>query len=390
MGLIEFLKNKLIGRESYEISGKTFEEFLQSDTAYSKFHLTEIALFTAVDLIARTLAKCEFVTVENHKEVQKAEYYLWNYAPNKHQTKTEFIIEAVAKLILQNELLIFETSDGQLLCADNFARTERAVLEDTFSNIYARGMTFQYTLRSSDVIYLRYNNSSIKQLLAEMCAAYSELMQDAVERYNKETGHKVVLELGTTMNGDKNFNEQLNQWMATHVRKFFSEKNAVLPLYKGFKYTEPTTDAKNKAVSEVNDLKQLKAEALGTVGNALHIPPAVISGEASMLSDATESFISSAVDPIAQMFSQAISEKRYGEKEFIRGNYLMVDTTYARHIDAISGAVNLDKAIACGVLNPYKAQRYCHQLPCEESWAKEYYITKNYQSSELALKGGEE
>ena len=164
MGLIEFLKNKLIGRESYEISGKTFEEFLQSDTAYSKFHLTEIALFTAVDLIARTLAKCEFVTVENHKEVQKAEYYLWNYAPNKHQTKTEFIIEAVAKLILQNELLIFETSDGQLLCADNFARTERAVLEDTFSNIYARGMTFQYTLRSSDVIYLRYNNSSIKQL----------------------------------------------------------------------------------------------------------------------------------------------------------------------------------------------------------------------------------
>jgi HK97 family phage portal protein len=390
MGFIEFIKHKLIGRESIEISGKTFEEFLQNDEAYSKFHLTEIALFTAVDMIARTAAKCEFVTVENHREVQHSEYYLWNYRPNKHQSKTEFITEAVARLILQNELLIFETSDGQLLIADSFARNERAVLDDVFTNVFARGLTFTRPMYERDVLYLRYNNGSVRNLLTRMCAAYGELMQNAAERYSNETGHKVVLELGTTMNGDKAFNDQLNEWMNQHVRRFFSEKNAVLPLYKGFKYTEPTKDAKNKAVSEVNDLKQLKAEAMHTVGNALHIPPAVIEGDASMLSDAMTALIGNAVEPIVEMFAQEITEKRYGEKEFRRGSYLTIDTTWARHIDAIHDAVNIDKAIACGVINPHKAQRYCHQLPCDEAWAKEYYITKNYQNAQSALKGGDE
>ena len=126
------------------------------------------------------------------------------------------------------------------------------------------------------------------------------------------------------------------------------------------------------------------------MGNAFHIPPAVINGEASMLSEATEAFIGNAVDPVANMLAEAATIKRYGEQEFLKGNYILIDTTYARHIDAISGAVKIDKSIACGVLNQHKAQRYCNMLPCEEPWAKEYYITKNYQSMESSQKGGDE
>ena len=46
MGLIEFLKNKLIGRESYEISGKTFEEFLQIEKNFnvSDFDIVQMAV----------------------------------------------------------------------------------------------------------------------------------------------------------------------------------------------------------------------------------------------------------------------------------------------------------------------------------------------------------
>ena len=91
---------------------------------------TELALFTTIDLIARSLAKCEFVTVENHKEVNKHEYYLWNYKPNIHQTKTEFVCDAVSNLIFKNECLIFETTDHQLLVADGFSKQEYAVFED--------------------------------------------------------------------------------------------------------------------------------------------------------------------------------------------------------------------------------------------------------------------
>ena len=108
-----------------------------------------------------------------------------------------------------------------------------------------------------------------------------------------------------------------------------------------------------------------------------------------MLKDATDAFISNAVDPYARSLEQEITVKRYGENDFLSGNYMFIDTTYARHMDAISNAVNVDKAIAAGVLSPAKAQRYCGMLPTTAKWAQDFYMTKNYQSAELSLKGGE-
>lgn len=384
--IIDFFKERF-GKQAEPAGGDIAEARGSDAGSFDSFRLTEIALFTAVDLIARTLSKCEFVTVSRNKEIRGAEYFLWNYKPNRHQTKAEFLTEMVSRLILRNEVLVFETSDRQLLIADSFGKETRAVTDDIFSGVTARGMSFG-TFRSGDVIYLQYNNSSVTGLLRGVCESYSQLMQDAAEKYEQQAGHKVVLGIGAHQTGDKEFQEKLNNLLENDFKTFFRKKNAVLPLYKNFSYDEPTTDAKNKAVSEVSDLKQLRAEAFTAVGNAFHVPPAVVSGEASMLSDAMQTFVGNAVDPIAKMLEQEITVKRYGEGDFMKGDYLLIDTTYARHIDAVSGAVNLDKAIACGVLNPYRAQRYCNMLPCDEEWARKYYITKNYEENER--KGGEE
>ena len=353
------------------------------------FHLTELALFTAVDFIARSLAKCEFVTVNNNRESRKAEYYLWNYSPNKHQTKLGFFTQAVAKLIFDNELLIIETADNQLLIADSFSRTEHALIDDSFSGITCRNFTYQRTFFESEVIYLQYNNFALKGLLADMCNTYEQLMLSAQERYNKAVGHKGILELENYSFGDENFAETYNKVLAKQFKAFYSNKNAVMPIFKGMKYSEPSTDAGKTTNSEINDIQKLKAEAYTIVGNALHIPPAILSGEASQLSDAMDCAIGNAIDPIANMFEQEITKKRFGANEFSKGNYLLIDTTTVRHIDAISQANNLDKSIASGVLTPAQAQKYCNMLPCSEAWAHIYYLTKNYQTITNALKGGE-
>lgn len=353
------------------------------------FHLTELALFTAVDFIARSLAKCEFVTVNNNRESRKAEYYLWNYSPNKHQTKIEFFTQAVAKLIFDNELLIIETADNQLLIADSFSRTEHALIDDSFSGVTCRNFTYQRTFLESEVIYLRYNNFALNGLLADMCDTYEQLMLSAQERYNKAVGHKGILELENYSFGDENFAETYNKVLSKQFKSFYSNKNAVMPIFKGMKYSEPSTDAGKTTNSEINDIQKLRTEAYTIVGNALHIPPAILSGEASQLSDAMDCAIGNAIDPIANMFEQEITKKRFGGAEFNKGNYLLIDTTAVRHIDAVSQANNLDKSIASGVLTPAKAQKYCNMLPCPEKWANKYYITKNYQTTENALKGGE-
>lgn len=354
-----------------------------------RFHLTELALFTAIDFIARSLAKCEFVTVNNNRESRKAEYYLWNYAPNKHQTKIEFFTQAVAKLIFDNELLIVETADNQLMIADSFSRTEHALIDDTFSGVTCRNFTYQRIFPESEVIYLRYNNFALNGLLSDMCNTYEQLMLSAQERYNKAVGHKGILEMDNYSFGDENFAETYNKVLAKQFKAFYANKNAVMPLYKGMHYTEPSTDAGKTTNSEINDIQKLKTEAYTIVGNALHIPPAILSGEASQLSDAMDCAIGNAIDPIANMFEQEITKKRFGGAEFNKGNYLLIDTTTVRHIDAISQANNLDKSIASGVLTPAQAQKYCNMLPCSEAWAHTYYITKNYQTIANALKGGE-
>ena len=351
--------------------------------------MTELALFTAIDFIARSLAKCEFVTVNNNRESRKAEYYLWNYSPNKHQTKIEFFTQAVAKLIFDNELLIIETTDNQLLIADSFSRTEHALIDDSFSGVTCRNFTYQRTFLESEVMYLRYNNFALNGLLADMCNTYEQLMLSAQERYNKAVGHKGILELENYSFGDENFAETYNKVLSKQFKSFYSNKNAVMPIFKGMKYSEPSTDAGKTTNSEINDIQKLKTEAYTIVGNALHIPPAILSGEASQLSDAMDCAIGNAIDPIANMFEQEITKKRFGNTEFSKGNYLLIDTTTVRHIDAISQANNLDKSIASGVLTPAQAQKYCNMLPCPEAWAHTYYITKNYQTITNALKGGE-
>lgn len=380
---------KIFSKPDKEKSFAADMEGYSEEYESAKFYVTELALFTAIDLIARSLAKCEFVTVENGKEVQKSEYYLWNYSPNKHQTKAEFISNAVANLIFDNELLIFESADHQLLIADSFSHTEYAMLDDTFSGITCRNMTLQRSFKESEVIYLKYNNFALRGLLSSMCESYENLMRSAGERYNKAVGHKGVFKISSYEQGDKEFEKTFNEIIKNRFKNYFNSKNAVLPLFDGQEYTEPSTDAGKTTNTEINDIQKLRDEAYSAVGNAFHIPPAILKGEASQLSDSMDCFIGNAVDTHAQMFEQEITKKRYGEADFLKGNYMLIDTTYVRHIDAISSATNIDKSIACGVLSPEKAQKYCNMLPSKENWASSYYMTKNYQTADMAVKGGE-
>ncbi len=205
------LKKNAVAAEFNE-DGSTVDE--------QRFHLTELALFTAIDFIARSLAKCEFVTVNNNRESRKAEYYLWNYAPNKHQTKIEFFTQAVAKFIFDNELLIVETADNQLMIADSFSRTEHALIDDTFSGVTCRNFTYQRIFPESEVIYLRYNNFALNGLLSDMCNTYEQLMLSAQERYNKAVGHKGILEMDNYSFSDKTSLKLTTKFWQSSLKRF--------------------------------------------------------------------------------------------------------------------------------------------------------------------------
>ncbi len=387
ISIVEFFKKIFTpGKRESKLTFKDIESYLENAET-SKFFVTELALFTAIDLIARTISKCEFVTSQNGEEYKGEEYYLWNYHPNKHQTKSEFVTQFISKLLLKGEALIIQTSDLQLLVADGFSKTENAISDDEYNNVSARGHTFSKTFRGSDVIYLKHSNVALTGLLRAMCESYEALMNTAEQRYSKALGHKGILNIDSFAMGEQDFEEKYKELLDIRFNKFCKAQNAVLPLYEGFHYDEPGSDADRSSNNEINDIQKLRTEAVNTAANALHIPPSILRGEASQLSDAVDTFIANAIDTITKPFAQEITDKRYGKKEFVKGNFLLIDTTYAKHIDAISSANNIDKAIACSVLTPEKAQSYAGMLPSNEPFAKEHYLTKNYQTAKIAVAG---
>lgn len=328
------------------------------------------------------------MTVQNNKEIRLYEYYLWNIQPNRHQTKAEFIMQLITQLIIKGEVLIIESIDNQLFIADSFSKNEKALYDSTFDGVTVRDFTFQKTFNESDVIYLKYGNVLLNSLLNDMCKSLENLMNLSEKRYKKANEHKGILNIDSNATNTTKFQEQFEDLMNNRFKTFFNSDKAVLPLYDGYDYTDIANSIKTTN-SEINDIQKLREEAFSSVGNALHIPPALLEGNASQLSDSENTFISNAIDPFAKIMQQGITAKKYGQSEFIKGNYLLIDTTYCKHIDAISSANNIDKAIASGVLSVEQAQKYAGMLPNSEDWAKAHYLTKNYQTMEMVQKGGE-
>ena len=391
MRIIDFLKEKLIGKTSYEFTFADFDAYCKSHNEYASFKVAETALFITIDLIAKTLSKCRFCTVENGKEVEKKEFYAWNYRPNKHQTKYEFICEFITRLFINNEALIVETIDGQRLIASSFSKQEKALIDDIFEDVTVRGLTLPNTFYSSDVIYLKYHSIAIAELMSQVCRTYEELMQVTRRKIRRSGDKKAIVEISAMAQNNKSFKENFEKMLNDDFRAYFGDGDVVLPTYDGIKVTDTSSGTTQKtSLNEVNDLSKLMTTATEIVANTLHIPPALIRGEASQLDDAENALIANAIDPVARAFEEAITAACYGERGVLNGSYLHIDTTYAKHLDPIYSAVNIDKAIASRVLTPAQAQRYCNMVPDDSDSANSYYLTKNYQTADLAVaEGGE-
>ncbi|MFA9381297.1 MAG: phage portal protein [Acetanaerobacterium sp.] len=123
--------------------------------------IEELAIHSAINLIAGAVGKCEFRTFRGHKEHFGEEYYLWNYEPNRNQNSSQFLQELVARLLYFNEVLVVEVG-GQLLIAEGFIQEEFALRDSVFTQVRRGTLTFNRPFSMSEVLYFRLNNTNIK------------------------------------------------------------------------------------------------------------------------------------------------------------------------------------------------------------------------------------
>ena len=337
----------------------------------------EMAVFACVNLLAGIISKCEFKTYLGHKLQRDEDYYTWNYSPNRNQNSVQFIQELVAKLLLCNEVLVVEAA-GQLLVADSYQRKHYILLDDEFTDVTCEDFTVRKTFRASDVLYLRLNDTDVRAAMSRLYDHYGQAIWEAFDKYQKSGGKSGIVEISSVAAGHPDFEKNLDTLMNDRFKRFFSQKNAVLPLNDGYKFTPITSESSKKTTSEVSDIRTLTDQALERSANAFKIAPQLLRGDVTNIDDAIDATLTFAADPIIRQLEVEINRKRYGAAAIGAGTFLRIDSTRIKHMDLFRVADKADKLIAARLYSTNELREKVGDQPIDQPWADEYLQTKNY------------
>lgn len=400
----KYIQGKLMGGKTYEVSSEDIEEFA-SNPKWKELALYEFALNAGINILGNALSACEIRTFENWEEVRKSEYYRWNYQPNVNETSNQFLKKIVWNLIYKNECLVIpgRGGAGDLVIAESFTKRQTSIYNQVvFENITYAGAggelyTFQGSYLAKDVLYYNLSNTNIAELLRQLVAEYDELLKSATKKFFKSGGERGVLNIegnaatvsyGTKEDGTpRTFNDVYTDLINKQFKDYFNSDNAVLPMFKGFKYETKGTEASKKSTSEIKDVIDITDEIYEKVANALQIPPALLKGDIADVGALTRNLITFGIQPIASVIETENNRKSNGER-VLDGYYQMIDTSSIMYMTVSELAVAADKMLGSGwTLDEIRKKTGDPVLHTPESTKR--YITLNYaEMQSLPPNGG--
>lgn len=377
-----WLKSKFSGG-SIPLSGGDVD-YSEYVTLYGDVYIREMAFWSAVNLIANAISKCEFKTFVNGKETKAHEYYLWNIEPNKNQNSSSFIHKLIAQLYRHNECLVIE-QNGQLLVADSFNRTPYALLDDVFKDVTIGDLTFKRSFVQSEVIYLQLSSVDMKRVTDGLYGSYSKLITYSMNAYRRSKGTKGIFNYETIPVSGTAERDAFDSLINEKIGKWLSGDNAALPLGKGQTWTELqhktySSESTRDIRAQIDDVSDFTAKAFG-------IPPALLRGDVQGVADALDNFLTFCIDPLTDMIQEEINRKRSGYKGFKDCIYVIIDTKQIKHVDLLSVSTAIDKLIGSGAFCVNDIRELVGELPINEEWANSHWITRNYMPFEEALAG---
>ena len=376
----EFLRWLFGSRDAPETV--TAEEMFQ---LYSETYVRELAFDSCVNLLANAVSKCEVKTYMNGKEQKGAEYYRWNYAPNPNQNSSAFWCKVIRKMYRNGSALVVE-SGGNLLAADSWIRQEYALRDDMFSQVTVGDFTFSRTFAASDVLFFQCSAENIKQVVDGLFSSYAQLIAYGMRGYKKSRGEKGTLELDANLAGDAKFQEAFNSIKNEGFKKFAEADNAIMPLYRGMKYTSLASKTYNSDTTR--DIRAMIDDVTDFTARGFGVPACLVNGSVQNVDSATDQLLTFGVDPLVDNLQTEINRKRYG-KSVLQGSYLEFDTQHIKHIDLLEASGSIDKLVGSGVVCINDIRALLGQQLINEPWAWAHFITKNYATVSEALEAAE-
>lgn len=350
----------------------------------------KLAVDSSVNLIANAMTKARFRTLENGKLKKGDTHYLFNVKPNKNQNASEFIHKMVSNLLYENEVLVLMI-DGELYIADEWDKNEFAIKENIYNNVTIGDLTFDKPFNEKEVFYFKMNNTNILNVMDGLYASYAKMLMASMNSYKRKNSKKFFVKIDSQFSQQDDDQDDLSALLSEQFKKFFSsDGDALWPIEKGLELEDASTKSSD-GKSDSRDTRAIVDDIFDFVAIAFHIPKGLLKGDVASVSEMTDNFLTFCVNPIAELIADEINSKMYTKSQYLTGTRLVVDTRLIKATDVGALANAADKLLLSGTHNPDENRDMMGLEPLNEDWSTQYYITKNYGTSEdaNASKGGE-
>lgn len=381
MGLIEWFRGYRNNGKTLSLNSCTFD--LPVELYYKR-----LAVDSAINLIANAMVKARFRTLEKGKLKKGEIHYLFNVKPNKNQNSSEFVHEMTTNLLYKNETLIVMVND-ELYIADDWEKKSFAVKENLYTNVAKGDFTFDRVFNESEVFYFKLNNENIVDVIDSLYTSYAKLLMASMNSYKRKNSKKFLAKISSAFSQTETDQEELTEMLSEQFRNFFnSDGDSLWPTEEGI----DLEDIASKSTNDKTDSRDTRAiidDIFDFVAIAFHIPKGLLKGDVADVSDMTDNFLTFAVNPIAELISDEINSKMYKKSEYLEGTRLIVDTWLIKAVDIASMANAADKLLLSGTHNRDENRDMMGREPLNTEESTQYYVTKNYGTSEESMKGGE-
>lgn len=372
-----FSRNKSLAPSLYdgEIYGVAVEQ-----RAYLKY----LALEICINFIARSIGQTEFKIMQDGKRIYDEWDYLLNVRPNTDSSAADFWEEVIYKLIFDSEVLVVLSDTNDLLIADSFTREEYAVYPDKFKDVTVKDYTFARTFNMDEVIYLRYNNKKLQHFMDGMFKDFTELFSRMIQTAMFSNQVRALASVESVNKLDDENSQKLQTFINKLFNAFKTKAFAIVPLLKGFNYTEIANGSNNGR--SIEDIMKVLDKTIEYVAELLGIPPALINGSLSEYETAVKSYVKFTLDSLLKKIMDELNAKLIEKNEYMNGKRIKTVGIQIKSIFDIANSI--DKLIASGAFSRNDVREEIGKDRVDDPELDKYVLTKNYQTVD-STKGGE-
>lgn len=348
-------------------------------------YIKKMAIDDVLNFVGRSISQTEFKVYEN-KEMKKSDwYYKLNVRPNTDTSASDFWQRFIYKLLYDNEVLVILSDKDDLLIADSFERKEYAIYEDSFSNVKVKDYTFKRSFQMGDVIYLKYNNAKLESIIGGMFDDLGDLYGRMIDISMRNNQIRATVNVETTGKFDEASAEKLQNYINKLFDSFSKNSIAIVPQTKGFTYDEVSSSKNLASKQAINEATDLINEFISHTAKLLGVPPALIHGEMADQEANEKNYIKFCIKPLIKKIEDELNAKLFEPEQFLNGSKIVATGIDRPNIFDL--ATSIDKLVSSGTYNRNEIRNETGYDPIDDG--DTFIITKNYQTEEEALKGGE-